>query len=142
MTQIEKITDGPDPEVGGQTYQFHRDTKGRFVAEVSNLRHVECFLSVADHYRRVPDDDIAPPAPEPQQAQAAEETKDEIPVEQGSDNVFSDLGLGKEGETAEESKARLDAGVEPATPPTKPSAKTSGKPQAKKPGAKTQEAKE
>lgn len=43
-----------ETSVMGTDYQFSRDAYGRFVAEVHNIRHRECLLSVI-HYKAVPD---------------------------------------------------------------------------------------
>ena len=45
--------------VGGDAYTFSRDEHGRFVAEVENIAHRACLLSV-EHYYEV---ERHPPAP-------------------------------------------------------------------------------
>ena len=56
MPLIECISGPVETEVGGETYSFQRDEHGRCVCNVPNLRHAECLLSVAAHYRRADDD--------------------------------------------------------------------------------------
>lgn len=52
MMLIERLL-GPGQEYcAGQSYIFAPDAKGRAVAKVNNLLHVQCFLSI-EHYRKV-----------------------------------------------------------------------------------------
>jgi hypothetical protein len=62
MPLIECISGGVTTELGSESYAFQRDTEGRFVCNVQNLRHVECLLSIKEHYRRVDDVDQSPAA--------------------------------------------------------------------------------
>lgn len=49
---IERLL-GPGQEYcAGQSYIFAPDAKGRAVARVNNLLHVQCFLAI-EHYRTV-----------------------------------------------------------------------------------------
>ncbi|MEK1928575.1 MAG: hypothetical protein AAAC47_02090 [Pararhizobium sp.] len=50
MPLIECIAGPVETTIGGTNYQFHRDKHARFVTEVHNPTHVECFLGVV-HYR-------------------------------------------------------------------------------------------
>ncbi len=48
-----ECTHGPaETPVGGHVYNFQRDRGGRYVAEVHDLTHIMCLLSVV-HYREV-----------------------------------------------------------------------------------------
>ena len=51
MKIIECINGPTEVRVGDQGYRFSLDRNGRAVAEVVNMRHIECFLSRADAYR-------------------------------------------------------------------------------------------
>ncbi|MCA1490084.1 hypothetical protein I6F11_04020 [Ensifer sp. NBAIM29] len=51
---IECTAGAAETSIAGTGYRFERDRYGRFVAEVHNLVHRACLLSVV-HYRAVPD---------------------------------------------------------------------------------------
>ena len=57
LAYIECLSGPVTEQVSGVNYTFERDNKGRFVAKVLDHKHIECFLSVSSHYRRLPDDD-------------------------------------------------------------------------------------
>jgi hypothetical protein len=64
MPIIQCLAGAVTESVGGQPYSFQFDKHGRAVANVTNLVHAECFLSVTAHYRKV--EPAAPPQPTPE----------------------------------------------------------------------------
>lgn len=57
--KIESLKGAVAPVLMGQTYQFQRDSHGRFVADVMDDKALACFLARDDHYREALE--IAPP---------------------------------------------------------------------------------
>jgi len=69
-------------QVGADTYEFNRDTFGRYVAQVDDLRHQAILLSLADVYETVaetPPEAAAAPAPDPAIALKADVENAETP---------------------------------------------------------------
>ncbi|PTW53577.1 hypothetical protein C8N35_11632 [Breoghania corrubedonensis] len=60
MKIIECINGPTEVRVGDRCYRFSFDANGRAVAEVVNLRHIECFLSRADVYREAEASSLMP----------------------------------------------------------------------------------
>lgn len=53
MALIQCLLGSASPVLSSQTYSFERDAYGRFVCEVFDLLHIQCFLSREDIYREV-----------------------------------------------------------------------------------------
>ncbi|CAN7305562.1 hypothetical protein LJR231_001572 [Phyllobacterium sp. LjRoot231] len=67
MPLIECKAGPTETPVAGTMYHFERDKYGRFVSEVYNPKHIECFLSVV-HFQQVEAD----PAPEETEAEVVQ----------------------------------------------------------------------
>lgn len=65
MTKIECLIGATEQTITGQTYDFVQDEHGRFVCDVDNDAHVECFLARSDVYRRAGDAKPVVPAAAP-----------------------------------------------------------------------------
>ncbi|WP_159953054.1 hypothetical protein [Rhizobium sp. 18065] len=63
MPLIECLLGSVSTTVGSDTYSFHRDEHGRFVADVHNQSHIECFLARDDAYRTAGDVVVEPELP-------------------------------------------------------------------------------
>jgi predicted flap endonuclease-1-like 5' DNA nuclease len=87
---IIECTYGPvTTEVMGVTYNFVADEHGRFVAEVWNPKHLQSFLNVTAHYRRVSRD---PDNPTPDDVPVLDSLDPDNAVIGGEDIVLRCLG--------------------------------------------------
>jgi hypothetical protein len=128
MTLIQCKSGAATPIVGGETYDFQRDKHGRFVCEVHKLTHVECLLSIADHYVKAEEIVEAAPVTEEKPAKPAPVTSEQNGV------IATPPVVTSEGEAKKPEPVVQNTSAEPkteTTPGTNPVA--AKKPKAAKP---------